>query len=89
MLNTSNMISDKNIDTMGNTNASLLSLMTAPAKMAIPMIGLKLFGYIITLDMAAASINKTARIILDVCCLFIFLIVCAKISNKYFLSTSW
>lgn len=66
---------------MGNANANLLSLITAPAKMAIPIMGLKLSGYMNTLDNAATIIKITAMINVDVLCLFIFNMLCAKISN--------
>ena len=50
------------MEKIGKMKASLLSFKVAPAKIAIPIIGLKLSGYIITLEIAAISINKTAII---------------------------
>ena len=45
------------------------------------MIGLKLWGYKKTLLVAAMIINKTAITKVDVLCLFILNVLCAKISN--------
>ena len=42
ILNTSNKTSERNIANKGSAKANLLFLITAPAKMAMPIIGLKL-----------------------------------------------
>jgi hypothetical protein len=52
--------------------------------MAIPIMGLKLCGYNITLLNAAITTNKTAIINVDVLCLFILNMLCAKIGNYSF-----
>src|SRR5882757_8434877 len=78
ILNTSNNISDNNIDAKGNIKAKRLSLKIAPAKIAIPTIGLKLCGYINTLDIAAANINKTAIMIEVLFCFCIVLLFVQK-----------
>jgi len=61
-------------------------LLTAPAKMAIPIIGLKLCGYKITLLNAAITTNNTAIINVVLFCLFILRMLSAKISNYRFLA---
>jgi hypothetical protein len=49
------------------------------------MMGLKLLGYMNTLDKAAITINSTAMIYVYLLCLFILYVLLAKISNYSFL----
>ena len=60
------------MEKIGRAKASRLSFRIAPPKTAIPIIGLKLCGYMTTLEMAAAKMSNMAIRTELVDCLCIF-----------------